>query len=70
MDLVIAWPTTAMTCSRQPAGRGERRFPLSGKPEVQSSSGKFLKFMPYMLAISVGGIPTTETSVRILNISF
>src|SRR6185312_2157458 len=30
-------------------------------PQGQLSSGMLWKFMPYMLAISVGGTPTTET---------
>jgi hypothetical protein len=30
----------------------------------------FLKFIPHMLAKKVGGMPTTETMVRILKVLF
>src|SRR3569832_2215731 len=42
----------------------------NGYPHVQLNSGIFLKFIPYMLAMSVGGIPTTDAIVRTLKISF
>jgi hypothetical protein len=41
-----------------------------GYPKGQSSSGKNLKFIPYILATSVGGRNMTLTMVNILMILF
>jgi hypothetical protein len=42
----------------------------NGYPKSQFNSGIILKFIPYKLAIKVGGIKTTEATVNIFMILF